>query len=202
MPVEVALLAARRIVETTDLPVSVDFEKGYGETADGVRESALRLIETGAVGLNIEDSLTSEDRQLWSVDDAAERVAAVRSAADAAGVPLVINARTDVLVGGGSVEDAIARGKAYLDAGADCIFVLGGIGPSLEEIVAGIPGPVSVLAGAGAPSIRELAAAGVARVSFGPGPMGVAYAALAQLVADIAAGNPGPDDLAFRPGRS
>ena len=60
----------------------------------------------------------------------------------------------------------------------------------------------AVLAGAGAPSIRERAAAGVARVSFGPGPMGVAYAALARLVADIQAGNPGPDDLAYRPGRS
>ena len=201
MPLEVALEAARRIAAAATLPVSVDFEKGYAATVDGVYENTLRLIETGAVGLNLEDSIGSEDRALWSVAEASERVAAVRRAADETGVPLVINARTDVLVGGGTVVDAIARGKAYLAAGADCIFVLAAIGPHLEEIVAGIPGPVSVLAGAGAPSIRDLAAAGVARVSFGPGPMGVAYAALARLVADIAAGNPGAPDLAYRPGR-
>jgi 2-methylisocitrate lyase-like PEP mutase family enzyme len=202
MPLDVALEAARRIVAATTLPVSVDFEKGYAATADGVYANAARLVETGAVGLNLEDSKGAEDRGLWSVAEAAERVAAVRRAADEIGNPLVINARTDTLVAGGTVAEAIARGRAYLDAGADCIFVLAAIGPHLEEIVAGIPGPVSVLAGAGAPSIRDLAAAGVARVSFGPGPMGVAYAALARLVADIAAGNPGAADLAYRPGRS
>jgi 2-methylisocitrate lyase-like PEP mutase family enzyme len=124
----------------------------------------------------------------------------VRDAANVAGIHLVINARTDTLVGGGTVDDAIERGRAYLAAGADCIFVLGAIGPHLETIVQGIHGPVSVLAGAGAPSIPDLAAAGVARVSFGPGPMGVAYAALARLVDDLANGATPPNDLAYRPG--
>jgi 2-methylisocitrate lyase-like PEP mutase family enzyme len=202
MPLDVALLAARRIVECTNLPVTVDFEKGYADNPAGLRETTRHLIETGAVGLNIEDSMRGENRELWSIEDAAARVAAVRDAAVGAGVPLVINARTDTLVGGGSVDDAIARGRAYLDAGADCIFVLGAIGPHLESIVQGIPGPVSVLAGAGAPSVRDLAAAGVARVSFGPGPMGVAYAALDRLVNDLVSGTRPPGDLAYRPGTS
>jgi 2-methylisocitrate lyase-like PEP mutase family enzyme len=200
MPLDVALLAAQRIVESTELPVTVDFEKGYAATPAELRDTIRRLIETGAVGLNIEDSLAGEDRELWSIEDASERVAAVRDAANAAGIPLVINARTDTLVGGGSVADAIARGRAYLDAGADCVFVLGAIGPHLEAIVQGIPGPVSVLAGAGAPSILELAVLGVARVSFGPGPMGVAYATLGRLVDDLANGVPPPAELAYRPG--
>jgi 2-methylisocitrate lyase-like PEP mutase family enzyme len=200
MPLEVALLTARRIVESTEFPVTVDFEKGYADSPAGLRHTTRQLIETGAVGLNIEDSVGGEDRELWSIDDAAARVAAVRDAAVEAGLPLVINARTDTLVGGGTVDDAIARGRAYLDAGADCVFVLGAIGPHLDAVVQGIPGPVSALAGAGAPSIRELAAAGVARVSFGPGPMGVAYAALARLVRDLSGNAQPPADLAFRPG--
>lgn len=202
LPLDVALLAARRIVAATDLPVSVDFEKGYAPTADGVRENTLRLIETGAIGLNIEDSLGADDSALWSLADAAERVAAVRSAADRAGVPLVINARTDGLAGGGTIDEAIERGNAYRAAGADCVFVLGVPGESLREVVDGMNGPVSVLAGATTAPTAELAAAGVARVSFGPGPMGVAYAALARLARDVHEGNPHPADLAFRPGQA
>jgi 2-methylisocitrate lyase-like PEP mutase family enzyme len=202
MPVDVALLAAKRIVAATDLPVTVDFEKGYAPTAQEVEANATALIETGAIGLNIEDSLAAEDRELWSIEDAARRVAAVRAATDAAGIPFFINARTDVLIGGGSAQDAIERGRAYLAAGADCIFALGAVGQTLRDVVAGIPGPVSVMGGAETPTIAEYAAAGVARVSFGPGPMGVAYAALSRLVGELNGGSSNPGDLAFRPGRS
>lgn len=200
LPLDMALLAARRVVDAANLPVTVDFEKGYAGTAAGVRENTLRLIDTGAIGLNLEDSIGSEDGDLWSLDDAADRVAAVRAAASESGVPLVINARTDTMVGGGSVADAIVRGSAYLDAGADCIFVLGANLDNIREIVQGIPGPVSVMGGADSPTVAEFAAAGVARVSFGPGPMGVAYAALARLVNDVNSGKGNDPDLAFRPG--
>lgn len=199
LPPEVALAAAKRIVEATELPVTVDFEKGYADSAAGVRENVLRLIETGAIGLNLEDSIGAEDGVLWSVSEAAARVAAVRAAAEESGVPLVINARTDTLAGRGEVEDAIERGRAYLDAGADCIFVLGANLANTAEIVRGIPGPVSVIGGATTPTIAEFAELGVARISFGPGPMGVAYAALACLVNDLAAGKPQSPDLAYRP---
>ena len=203
MPLDEALDAVRRIVSATEMPVTVDFEKGYAPTPDGVRENVLGLIQTGAIGLNIEDSRGAEDGEVWTVEAAAARVAAVRLAARESGVPLVINARTDLLVGGGSIAEAIERGNAYLDAGADCVFVLGAPDEALGEVTNGIRGPVSVMAGAGSPPIAELDAAGVARVSFGPGPMGVAYAALGRLAMDLldGASNPGNlSDLAFRPG--
>lgn len=200
-PLDLALSAARRIVAASELPVTVDFEKGYAETEADVRDNVLRLIETGAVGLNIEDSTGPEDQGLWSVSDASARVGAARAAAVASGVPLVINARTDVLVGGGTTAEAIERGNAYVAAGADCIFVLGVSGGALREVVDGIHGPVSVMAGATSRTVAEYAAAGVARVSFGPGPMGVVYAALAQLVNDVFTGEPNPADLGFRPGQ-
>ncbi len=200
LPVDLALEAARRIVTSTELPVTVDFEKGYAATAHEVFENTLLLIDTGAIGLNIEDSIGSEDRELWSIADASQRIQAVRAAAEESGVPLVINARTDTLVGGGSTASAIERGNAYLAAGADCIFVLGVDERALPEVVAGIGGPVSVMAGAASSPVSSLAAAGVARVSFGPGPMGVAYAALSRLAKDVLDMDPLSPDLAFRPG--
>lgn len=109
------------------------------------------------------------------------------------------NARTDTLAGGGSVNEAIERGRAYLGAGADCIFVLGATRENTDDIGRGIPGPVWVIGGATSPTIAEFAEMGVARVSFGPGPMGVAYAALARLVNDLSTGKPHSPDLAFRP---
>lgn len=199
LPIDVALESARRIVAATVLPVTVDFEKGYAETEGGVRENVRRLIETGAIGLNIEDSIGPEDQGLWSMSEAAARVGAARAAAIEAGVPLVINARTDVLVGGGTPAEAIERGNAYLAAGADCIFVLGVSGGALREVVDGVRGPISVMADATSPTVAGYAAAGVARVSFGPGPMGVAYATLARLAKDVLDGKPNPADLGFRP---
>lgn len=200
LPIDVALVGARRIVAATELPVSVDFEKGYAATIRELHANTLRLVETGAIGLNIEDSIGSEEGDLWSLTDAAARIGAVRAAAQESGVPLVINARTDILAGGGTLAAAIERGNAYLAAGADCIFVLGVPDDALKEIVDGIGGPVSVLAGANSLPISSLAVAGVARVSFGPGPMGVAYAALSRLAHDVFDEQAFSPDLAFRPG--
>jgi 2-methylisocitrate lyase-like PEP mutase family enzyme len=200
LPLEAALAAALRIVTATDLPVSIDFESGYADTPKGVFHNVRHLIETGAVGLNIEDSRPMDTGGVWDASEAASRVAAVRAAAVESGIPLVINARTDTLIHGGTVDDAIARGNAYLEAGADCVFVLGVDGSTTDRVVTGLNGPLSVMAGAGSPSIAEFAAAGVARVSFGPGPMGVAYAALDRLVGDVHAGQPHSPELAFRPG--
>lgn len=200
LPVADALSAIQRIVQSTDLPVSADFEKGYATSLATLRANIGRLIATGAAGLNLEDSTGSDAGELWSVEEAAARVATVRSEANSHGVPLVINARTDILAGGGSVDEAITRGNAYLDAGADCVFLLGGIGPDLGLMVREIRGPVSVLAGANAPPVHQLASLGVARISVGPGTAGVAYAALHRMVQGVVNGADWPDDVAFRPG--
>lgn len=198
LPLVKALEASRTIVAATDLAVTIDFEKGYAATAEELHRNTLRLIETGAVGLNLEDSQGAEDGALWSIADQMDRVRAVRAAADDSGVPLVINARTDVMVGGGSVDDAIERGRAYLAAGSDCIFVIGQQNNDIRTLVDGIGGPVSVMGGAQSASIPDLAAAGVARISLGPGSMGVAYNALSRLANDLVNGRTFPSELSYR----
>jgi 2-methylisocitrate lyase-like PEP mutase family enzyme len=118
-------------------------------------------------------------------------------------VPIVINGRTDeFLLGERRLDEAIARGRAYLDAGADCFFVPGLIDlGDTRRLVEELDGaPVNVLAIPASPPLTELAAAQVARVSFGPGPMGVAYAALGGAAADLLAMRGYPPGLAHRPG--
>ena len=121
-------------------------------------------------------------------------------AASGRGVPIVINARTDeYLLGDGNLEAALARGRAYVEAGADCIFVPGLHDlEALRHLAAETGAPVSMLARPTSPSLAELAAAGVARVSVGPGSTGVAYGALADGAAEIL-GGAWPATLTYRP---
>jgi 2-methylisocitrate lyase-like PEP mutase family enzyme len=182
------------------LPVTADLEGGYGASPADVGETIARAIAAGAVGCNLEDGV-QDGRQLRDAQEAAERVAAVRERADREGVPVVVNARTDVyLRGADDPEAAILRGQAYARAGADCIFVPGvRDAPTIAALVQGIDAPVSVLSGPGAPSVSELQELGVARVSFGPGPMGAALAALARTAQDLLEGGVPADELGYRP---
>ena len=154
------------------------------------------------MGCNLEDADGSGG--LWPAEEHAAVVAAARAAGDAAGIPLVINARTDVWLTDVVPEEervvaALERGAAYLEAGADCIFVPGVRGHGvLERLVAEMGGMVSVIGFAGGPTLAELAKIGVARVSYGPGPMGVAMAALSRAAETLLAGGDPPADLAFR----
>jgi 2-methylisocitrate lyase-like PEP mutase family enzyme len=189
-----------RIADAVALPVTADLEGGYGTTPADVAETVALAIEAGAVGGNLEDGLQAI-RELRDAEESAERVAAARGRAEREGVPFVINARTDeFLRGNHDTEAAILRGQAYARAGADCIFVPGVKDPQIiRELVEGIDAPVSVLAVPGAPSVSELQELGVARVSFGPGPMGVALAALARTASDLLEGGVPGDELAYRP---
>jgi 2-methylisocitrate lyase-like PEP mutase family enzyme len=165
IPADEMLWMVERIAGAVAVPVTADLESGYGDPAG----TAAAAIAAGAVGLNLEDSERDGD-SIRPVDEAAGAVAAVRDAADRAGVPLVINARTDVFLGGdASVESAVERGNAYLRAGADCVFVIGVADPAtIRTLVGAIAGPVSMLARAGGPTVSELEALGVCRVSIGP----------------------------------
>jgi 2-methylisocitrate lyase-like PEP mutase family enzyme len=197
---EAMLEAVRCVAEAVEQPVTADLEGGYGATPAEVGETVARAVVAGAVGCNLEDGV-ADGAGLRDATDAAERIAAARAGAEAEGVPVVVNARTDVFLRGQrDAEAAILRGRAYVQAGADCVFVPGvRDAGTIRALVEGIGAPVSVLAAPGAPSVRELQDLGVARVSFGPGPMGVALAALARSASDLLAGGPPPDDLAFRP---
>ena len=166
------LFMVRRIAAAVDLPVTADMEAGYGEGPEAVADTVTATLEAGAVGANIEDSSSQETgHPMLDYDLSVARIRAGKEAADAAGVPFVINARTDVFYGGGnenSLDDAIRRGNAYLEVGAVCVFV-----PfirdreTMEAVVAGIDGPVNVLANPAAPSLEDLRDIGIARVSIG-----------------------------------
>lgn len=169
-PLDEVLAVVERIVRVTPLPVTVDFEAGYGDSPEAVAANVHRLIETGAVGINLEDGVRHE--YLRDIDDAARRVAAARQAANEAGVPIVINARVDNwMVGGDEDEDtrvaeALRRARAYLEAGADCIYPIGVSSPELiGRLCAAIDAPVNVGVRPGLPDMAELGRLGVARVT-------------------------------------
>lgn len=182
IPVEEMIEEVRRIVAATDLPVSADLEGGYGDAAETVRKA----IGVGVVGANIED-------QLKPLDEAVAQVAAIMKAAEAEGVPdFVLNARTDAFVKGAEnpLEEALRRGRAYLDAGAPVVFVPGKLD---EEQVATLveafgPQRLTLIGLPGIPPLARLEELGVARVSYGPLSQRVALTALAELVEDVHAG--------------
>jgi 2-methylisocitrate lyase-like PEP mutase family enzyme len=160
-PREEMLAAAQRIARAVDVPVTVDAEAGYGL---GPAELAAALEEVGAAGCNLEDTDHATGR-LRGVGEHADWLGAVREAAPA----LVINARIDVfLLGSGAVPEALERARAYLAAGADCVYPIAlADRAAVGEFVAGAGGPVNVLALPQAPSLDELAELGVARISYG-----------------------------------
>lgn len=200
LSLEQALDAARLITSAVELPVSVDFEKGYAPDAAGVQQNVARLIDAGAAGLNIEDSLQSASGPLRDADESVARVAAARRAADEAGVPLAINARVDALVSAPrDWAGAMERANRYLDAGATSIFVLGLPTEGLvERAVRDVNGPVAVISGPSSVPLRRLAELGVARVSFGPGPLGLTLAHLHRAAVTLTALGDYPEELGFK----
>ncbi len=180
------------IVAAVRCPVTADIEAGYGESADRVAETVNAVVQAGAVGINLEDSRGSADTPLFDVADQQRRIAAARAAGDRHGVRLVINARTDpfMLSLGADLDERVAmtieRGRAYLDAGADLVFVPPLIDPVIVRRLAdAIGGPISLMALPGAPPADELFAAGAARVSLGHTAMLAMLGALRDLAASV-----------------
>ncbi|WP_433010252.1 isocitrate lyase/PEP mutase family protein [Kribbella sp. CA-294648] len=180
---DTALAVLRRIANVVSVPITADLESGYGATPAEVGATVTEVLAIGVVGINLEDSV---DHVLTEPAFLAERIAAAREAAVAAGIDLVINARTDThLFGDGT--GTLERARLYADAGADVLFVPGVVdADTIRELVAGSPLPLNVMTGAGAPTIAELAALGVARISIGPaisaGAYGLAAAAASELL--------------------
>jgi 2-methylisocitrate lyase-like PEP mutase family enzyme len=173
--------AVARIAAAVDLPVSADIEGGYGPSADDIAQTVSAVIEAGAVGINLEDS-RAPGGPLFEGQDQAERIRSAREAASATGLPeLVINARTDIYLFGigaedGRLADVVARARSYAEAGADSLFVPGLLDlETLSELTAQVGLPVNVMVGPGAPSVDELRAVGVRRVSVGQAIAQAAY---------------------------
>lgn len=163
----------RLVASAVDVPATADMEAGYGDSAEAAAATARGVVEAGAVGFNLED--TADAGGLLPVLQFVEKVRAVRVVAEETGVPLVLNARVDVFIGeigepATRLDHTIERGRAYREAGADCVFV-----PAVTDsetigaLVEGIGGCVSVLASHGT-TVAELARIGVSRVSVGSGP--------------------------------
>lgn len=176
-PFDIVIGNLSRIVEATDLPVSVDLERGYGETASEVAASVERTIRAGAIGCNIEDSL-ADGGKLRAIEEQVLRIQLARSAAKDQKLRYFINVRSDVFFQGlpatqneAMLDTVIARAQAYAEAGADGIFVPGLADEQLiARLVAASPLPVNLMVSAKTPSLSKLAAAGAARLSYGPDP--------------------------------
>lgn len=192
VPLEMVAGLVSRITATVPVPVSIDLEAGYGDTAEAAATSATTILQAGAVGINIEDGLSGGKRQLVGPEQHAAKIKAVRNAQDF-GVRLFINARTDpFLLKFGSPDDcmneAARRAKVYADAGADGIFVPGLTDLALiEKFVQLTTLPVNIMVTQGVPEIADLARVGVRRVSLGPWPMMAAMRVIGQAAAEIAA---------------
>lgn len=164
---------AAAITDAVDLPVTVDIEAGHGVTPESVRASVADVLARGAVGINLEDSRPDQPGTLFDVAAQCERIAAARDAADEIAVPLFINARCDVWFGAAIAPDdqydaALARATAYIDAGADGIFVPGLTDrTTLAQLVVAVTAPINVMHWPGLPPFAELVDTGVRRVSQG-----------------------------------
>lgn len=185
------LSMVQRIAAALDLPVTADMEAGYGDTPADAAATAEGVIAAGAVGLNLEDTMSGVSDALAPVAAQVEKIAAIREVGATRGVPLVLNARTDVYLLGigapeGRFDEAVTRLDAYRQAGADCLFVPGvRDAATIERLVAAIDGPVNVLAGPGTPPVAELQRLGVARVSAGSAAMRATLGLMRRITAEL-----------------
>lgn len=174
VPLAGVLQLASRICEATNLPLTVDFEGGYAADGQSLNRNASLLAETGAVGCNLEDRIVGKGG-LHTVADQSIRIAAVAASG------LFVNARTDLflqrLAAGENANDpllmseALDRAVAYAEAGADCYFVPGlSDAGMIAELCKQAPLPINVMRLPELPNNADLAALGVARISYGPGP--------------------------------
>lgn len=160
-----------QITGAVDVPISVDVESGYGEAPQRLIEG---LLSAGAVGLNIEDTVHKEGKRLRSAEEHAALVGELRKAADAAGVHVVINARTDLFLRNDGddadrVERAVARLKLAADAGADSLYPVGRHDPeTMKRLTAELPLPVNAIALPDQDDPASFGPLGVGRISFGP----------------------------------
>jgi 2-methylisocitrate lyase-like PEP mutase family enzyme len=186
LAVEKTCAMVAEIVAVTDLPVSTDFEGGFTDDLDQLDRNITQLIAAGAVGINFEDG--ARDPALH-----ARKIAAVRAAAERAGVNLFINARTDIYLkrlaeGDAAEAEAIRRGRLYAEAGASGVFVPGAADPELiRRLAAAVPAPLNIMAWPGVPDAKTLAGLGARRLSAGTATFNAAYAALAKAAAGFLA---------------
>lgn len=177
VPLSLLTDIARLIVVSSELPVTVDFEGAYSDDPATGAANVSQLIDAGAIGINFEDQVVGKSG-VHALEKQVARIRAIREMADRRGVPFFINARTDLFLQAsdvahhaGLVDEAIARGEAFAEAGASGFFVPWLVDVDLiAKVCAASSLPVNVMMRPGAPEKAALAAAGIARISYGPFP--------------------------------
>jgi 2-methylisocitrate lyase-like PEP mutase family enzyme len=185
------LEAVGRVARAVQVPVTADMEWGYAEQPEEVAANMRRVLRAGAVGINLEDSIR-EGEVLFPIEFQCARIRAVREMARQEGVPLVINARTDVFwpVVPGTAEEkldeAVRRAHAYREAGGDSFYpILLGDLPTIRRLHEAIRMPINILAPTSGAGLRELEAAGIARVSLGPALMWASLTAMRNIAVGL-----------------
>lgn len=182
--------AVERITRAVRIPVTADCESGYGKTPEEIADFTKALVASGAVGLNFEDIIGDDESTHVEIGLQVKKIRTLRETSAALGVPLVINARTDIYllpIGPEATrfERTVERLLAYREAGADCLFVPGlSDRETIAQLVKAVSAPVNILASQGAPSLAELRQIGVARVSAGSSAMRAAMGAFQRVAQD------------------
>ena len=164
----------KRIASSVQIPVTADIESGYASDLPQLKENINLLIDAGAVGINLEDSVGKEGI-LRYVDEQAERISAVRETAEKKGIPLVINVRTDCFLRKEEkvldklISEAIKRAEAYIRVGGDCFYPVGVLDLETVKVLRReIKSPINILGSAKSVPLNTLQELGINRVSFGP----------------------------------
>jgi 2-methylisocitrate lyase-like PEP mutase family enzyme len=179
-----------RIAHAVRVPVTADMESGYGKTPDEIAETTKELVAAGAVGLNFEDVTGDDESTHVELGLQVKNIRTIRETSAALGVPLVINARTDVYLlpigpAGTRFERTVERLRAYREAGADCLFAPGLCDrDAIAKLVKALGAPLNILVSQGCPSLAELEKLGVARVSAGSSAMRAAMGAFQRVAKD------------------
>jgi 2-methylisocitrate lyase-like PEP mutase family enzyme len=185
------LACVARIARAVKIPVTADVEAGYGKRPEDAAQTAQAVLAAGAVGMNLEDATGEERAPIAELSLQLEKIQAVREAALVAGVPLALNARTDVYlaqVGPGDTRygETLRRLLAYRDAGADCVFAPGPRdAETIGRLARDVKCPLNILAGPGSPSVSELERLGVMRISLGSSVMRATLGKLREVAREV-----------------
>ncbi|WP_408009955.1 isocitrate lyase/phosphoenolpyruvate mutase family protein [Pseudalkalibacillus sp. A8] len=191
IPFDQMLTVLDRIVQAVNVPVSADIEAGYGKTVEEIVKNVQRIIETGVVGINIEDGTGDPDAPVEEISSQVEKITAIKELSSATEPGLFINARTDLYwldIGDPSsrFQKTLDRVKAYEEAGADCIFVPGlNDKETIQYLRAEISCPINLLVSPDLPSLKELSKIGIERVSTGSAPFRATVTLLKKVSEEI-----------------
>jgi 2-methylisocitrate lyase-like PEP mutase family enzyme len=192
IPFADVLTICRKIVNSVSLPVTADIESGYADNEEQLCENITKLLDTGIVGINIEDT-DARTHTMNAIDVQCRKISLIRNQAEEKGIPLFINARTDVYIHAGlfttaeeTLQETIKRGRAYKEAGSDGFYpIVMSQRDDIEQVVHHVQLPVNIITIPGIPDMKELQDMGVARLSLGPSFLKIALRAMKNLAEEL-----------------